>query len=420
MRIQPKMANSRSDLRSPVPGLDLPVLEDHRHTRDQFWRHSHASLFLACVLFLVPSRVFCDSDVATKAAETGRGLSYKNDRIPNVPWSIHVVKIDRSRSDLELITTHARGTALGLATLTEQINSVPAIVGKPIAAINGDFYRTEQEPYAGDPRGIQILQGELLSAPSGKTCFWIDPQGNPQMTNVLSQFKVTWPDGRQTTFGLNEERDYGPAVLYTPRLGSSTRTTGGRELILERDATSEWLPLRAGQIYSARVRDVRETGNTRLSRDIMVLSLSPDSLSRVPTVEPGAMLKISTATSPDLKGVRTAIGGGPVLVHDGKAQPGRVNKSLERHPRSAIGWNEKSIFLVEVDGRQGGLSIGMTLPELAAYLVKQGCDEAMNLDGGGSAEVWVNGQIANSPCFGRERSTANALVVVQKDKNAGR
>jgi hypothetical protein len=383
-------------------------------------RHSHASLFLALVLFLVPSRVLCGSDIATKPAEVGRGLSYKNDRIPNVPWSIHVIKIDRSRSDFELITTHARGTALGLATLTEQINSVPSAVGKPIAAINGDFYRTEQEPYAGDPRGLQILLGELLSAPSGKTCFWIDLQGNPQMTNVIPQFKVIWPDGRKTTFGLNEERDSGPAVLYTPRLGSSTRTSGGRELILERDAASEWLPLRAGETYSARVREVRETGNSRLSRDIMVLSLSPDFLSRVPTVEPGAVLKISTVTSPDLKGVRTAIGGGPVLVHDGKAQPGRVNKSLERHPRSAIGWNEKFIFLVEVDGRQGGLSIGMTLPELAAYLVKEGCEEAMNLDGGGSAEVWVNGQIASSPCFGHERSTANALVLVQKEKNPGR
>ena len=37
---------------------------------------------------------------------------------------------------------------------------------------------------------------------------------------------------------------------------------------------------------------------------------------------------------------------------------------MERHPRSAVGWNADSYFLVEVDGRQRGLSVGMTLEEL--------------------------------------------------------
>ena len=56
----------------------------------------------------------------------------------------------------------------------------------------------------------------------------------------------------------------------------------------------------------------------------------------------------------------------------------------------------------------------MTLPELSSYLVKHGCLEAMNLDGGGSSEMWVEGRIVSSPCFGYERHTANALVLVHK------
>ncbi|MEW6161163.1 MAG: phosphodiester glycosidase family protein, partial [Verrucomicrobiota bacterium] len=43
-----------------------------------------------------------------------------------------------------------------------------------------------------------------------------------------------------------------------------------------------------------------------------------------------------------------------------------------------------------------------------------GCDEAMNLDGGGSAVCWVYGQVMNSPSEGRERGMANGLVVVQR------
>ncbi len=85
-----------------------------------------------------------------------------------------------------------------------------------------------------------------------------------------------------------------------------------------------------------------------------------------------------------------------------------------RHPRVAIGWNDQYIFLVEVDGRQRSLSVGMTFPELAAYMVKLGCQEAMNMDGGGSATLWVCGNVINSPSEGKERPCSNALVVVHR------
>ena len=72
------------------------------------------------------------------------------------------------------------------------------------------------------------------------------------------------------------------------------------------------------------------------------------------------------------------------------------------------------MFHVEVDGRQSGLSVGMTLPELAAYMQKLGCEQAMNLDGGGSATLWVCGNVMNSPSEGQERPGANTLVVFRR------
>ena len=58
----------------------------------------------------------------------------------------------------------------------------------------------------------------------------------------------------------------------------------------------------------------------------------------------------------------------------------------------------------------------VTLPELANYMVKLGCEEATNFDGGGSATMWVMGNVMNSPSEGHERPAANALVLVQKEK----
>jgi exopolysaccharide biosynthesis protein len=46
--------------------------------------------------------------------------------------------------------------------------------------------------------------------------------------------------------------------------------------------------------------------------------------------------------------------------------------------------------------------------------VELGCQEAMNLDGGGSATLWYNGRVQNRPCDGYERPIANALVILKK------
>ena len=362
---------------------------------------------------LLSAIALCQAATNRASARLAHGFSYRHDDIPQGPWSIHVVKVDRSSQNLELHTALGKSAGFGLAPLSEQVKALPAGLGRPVAAINGDYYRDEGL-YAGDPKGLQIMRGEMVSGPCGWSCFWIDPAGNPQMTNVVPRFEVVWPTGLKFPFGLNEERTRNTAVLYTTLVGASTHTSKGRDLILERHGTNSWLPLRAGQTYSARVKEARENGDAPLTPDTMVLSIGPELLSRVPQPQPGAVLQISTDTSPALNGVTTAIGGGPALVRDGKAIA--RNEVNVRNPRTAIGWNRDYLYLVEVDGRQRYLSVGMTTQELSDYMISLGCDSAMSLDGGGSATCWVYGQVMNRPSEGFERPMANSLVLVQKEK----
>ena len=344
------------------------------------------------------------------ATKGGSGFSYQHDEVPDVPWSIQVLKIERANTNLQLHSMLANGSTIGLNTLPHQINQLPAELGKPVAAINGDYYYAKA-PYKGDPKGLQISRGELISAPIDWTCVWFDTNGIPTMGIVTSQLSVTWPNGTETSVGLNELRTPTAAVLYTKAVGTSTFTTGGLELVLAADKDTKWLPLRAGQEYTAVVREVRESGNTPTSADTIVLSLGPKMMRGVPKVKPGAVLKISTETSPSLRGIPTAISGGPALIRDAEVL---VGWSAIRHPRTAIGWNNDYIFFVQVDGRQSGHSVGMTYSELATYMQKLGCQEALNLDGGGSATFWMLGQVMNSPSRGQDRDIANGLVLVQK------
>jgi hypothetical protein len=82
------------------------------------------------------------------------------------------------------------------------------------------------------------------------------------------------------------------------------------------------------------------------------------------------------------------------------------------HPRSAVGVTaDGDVILLVVDGRQPR-SRGVDLSELALILHSLGCVEALNLDGGGSSALVVNGERLNLPCGEpKEREVASALVV---------
>jgi hypothetical protein len=349
------------------------------------------------------------------------GIVYTNQLVPKVPWSVHIVIVDRDDPTLELHSTHAGGGAVGLTPLSVQAAQWDARLGTALAGVNGDFYQ-RSGPFAGDPRGLQIVNGEVLSAPNGSVAFWIDARGEPHISNVVSQLAILWPDGTRTPCGLNGERAADGIEVCTPALEASTQTRGGRELVLEPVVEGAGLPLRLGRFLDVRVREVRESGNTPIPTNALVLSLGPGRVRTLPSVTAGTVLRLALDSTPSLEGARTAIGGGPVLVRKGRRQrivppPGEsyeFTSMLERHPRTAVGWNANHYFLVQVDGRQKDLSVGMTLEELGAFLVKLGCLEAMNLDGGGSATLWHAGEVRNRPCDGYERPIANALLVVRK------
>jgi hypothetical protein len=349
------------------------------------------------------------SFAAEAPPHSGSGYTYRHETVSEVPWSIHILTIDRSNHDLQLQTVLANGKTIGLNSLHNQVRLMPAEFGKPIAAINGDFYNNLL-PYQGDPKGIQIMNGELVSAPNEWTCMWVSENGELSMGKLDSAFSVTWPNGATSKLGLNERCLPSAAVLYTSVVGPATRTRGGLELTLEELASTP-LPLHVGHDYTFRVAGVSSSGNSQISSNKLVLGIGQTLARTLPKFQPGATIKISTATTPSIAGAVTAISGGPSLVHEKKVV---YNHSELRHPRTAVGWNATNLFFVEVDGRQPDLSVGMTYNEIANYMLKLGCDEAMNLDGGGSATLWILGQVMNSPSQGHERSVANALVLVQK------
>lgn len=111
---------------------------------------------------------------------------------------------------------------------------------------------------------------------------------------------------------------------------------------------------------------------------------------------------------------------GPLLIHEGKpTSPQRIPFNLNRHPRTAIGINDKGHFLlVTVDGRHAEAA-GMNMWELQALMQSLGCTDALNLDGGGSTTMYIRGKgVVNYPSDNRsfdhegERRVSNAILVM--------
>ncbi len=384
--------------------------------------------------------------------ESGPGLAMCRVTNPG-PALYTAVRIERSyfEKELSLTSTLGSNTVVGLQTLSNQLNALPKDLGTPVAAMNADFFMMDGAA-KGDPRGLHILRGELVSVATGPAAFWQDLRGKFHGEHVSSRLAISWPGSETYLAGLNEQLGTNQIVLFTPRMGTlynyrpstnrnsggranSTssndfpkpgpiRPPGGREWMLEHSGSGPWLPLRIGQTYRARTI-ASLNGFTNVPTGMMLLSLGSNLVASLPALTNGMPVTITVATEPDLTGVQTGLGTGPMLVHEGRVREVTARMSEQLHPRSALGWNDKYLFLAVADGRQPRLSVGIRLSQMAAFMAELGCKEVINMDGGLSTTLMLNGAVINHPSdgvrtqqgvtnAGRERPIANAIVILRK------
>jgi exopolysaccharide biosynthesis protein len=101
-----------------------------------------------------------------------------------------------------------------------------------------------------------------------------------------------------------------------------------------------------------------------------------------------------------------------MLLAEGKVLTNPADSN--RAPRTAVGLAGSRVWFVVVDGRQPDVAIGKSHHELALFMQRLGCTDALNLDGGGSSTLWYEGRVMNRPSDGAPRPVGNALVLVRR------
>jgi hypothetical protein len=97
--------------------------------------------------------------------------------------------------------------------------------------------------------------------------------------------------------------------------------------------------------------------------------------------------------------MKTAVGGGPVLIQNGEIKITNneelkfAGKAIDdKHPRTCMGYTKDGrLIIMVIQGRFPGIAEGATLTQEANLLKDLGCLEALNLDGGGSSCMLING-----------------------------
>ena len=344
---------------------------------------------------------------------------------------LYVAEMSRHEPTLHFEVDLANSQVLGKETVRSMANRRAQRGDRRVlVAVNGGFgVLGDMRGYGGVLENLHIQNGELITQPTDtEACFGVTESGEFLSSSV--QMNASLQIGTHTLqLGcINQRRLDGCQVtLYTPRLGESTRTNRrrGREVIL----SGLPLPLTPNYEHSYRVESVSRDGNSLIPTDGAVLwinaRLRDESISQFNTGANGTLTL--SLSPPEWNQVRHAIGGrlrllknreiNETLVEMHNAEkrhtPGKRTPvlNLSHEPRTALGYNADTLFLVVADGRQPKYSTGLTLYELASILIELGATEAINLDGGSSSTFVVKDAVINKPSGQQERDVLNAVFI---------
>jgi exopolysaccharide biosynthesis protein len=365
----------------------------------RFFPHIFCVLFLAAFVSAQDFRAIRDG---VEYAEMTR-------RIDNQPVKINLLRLDLTKVRLDVV--HAMDAAIGLETTSSMATRHGAI-----AAINAGFFRLDRSIFAGDAAGVLMIDKTLYSESfNGRVALLI--ANNAEQTRVFIE-RVNISDfvsikGKDFDVGTNRERKSDDLVIFTSVFHPTTLTdNNGVEFIIKNN--------KIAQILNGK-------GSNKIPPGGYVLSASGKMREQlIGLVKVGTKIKLyGKHSSPTNFMPGSAYGqaeditnGVPQLIKNGRIEiTWEQEKSSKafvetRHPRTAVAKLKDGKFLmITVDGRQEE-SAGINLQNLAEILLEFGATDAMNLDGGGSTTMFLNGKVINKPSDKEgERKVSDAILV---------
>lgn len=343
------------------------------------------------------------------------GLRYTKSTTP-FKQDVHVLEVDPTQ--LTITAAHAKETALGRETVATIAKGHQAI-----AAINGGFFKIG-ESSDGLPAGILKIQGQWYGVAyrSRGAIGWSTQNHIALIDRIQTKTNVYLNHQKFPVHMVNQPSLLKKNILYTDAYGTTIDSTpGGYDIV----------------IHNNRIVEINRSGKTTIPKDGYVYSVGskatmpnhPIAINDPATVHIEVNPQLLKEHNISWQKVDNIIGGTPLLLYHGKIVHDHTMERLHspfvmtRHARTAVGIlnNGHWVFVVVEQNPFSG-SLGMSIPELAIFMEKIGCEYALNLDGGGSSTLYINNNVVNHPIgdvdedYGLEtlRPVSDAILILPK------
>lgn len=359
------------------------------------------------------------------AAAVPDGIDIRRERVTfgDDTSMVTVVTMPRPGGDRVLMPALPGGiVSAGTAT----VSAVSKRLGRDgtAVAINADLF----EYATGQPSGLLLIDGEVYNQPQGsRPALQIDARGTLHTSRPRARGTLRLPDRRIVPFQVNVRSAAGGAVFYDRGWGRRAPAGASASII--------------GRVVSAQLDDRGDTwraaGDMRVvqagKRSLPIPSdSSPDELFQASgaaghalgRLRPGQPVGLTYRLGPLAPNIVSAIGGGPVLIRDGRIVFSVAAASREFTSGQLVPPDARTAVAQLRDGRilfyaadLGGGSTGLTIAEVAKDLKRRGAVTAMSFDSGGSTSVAIDGRLLNQPSDGVERAVGNQLVYFVGDRS---
>lgn len=393
--------------------------------------------FLLLFVLVVCSSVFAEW------INIAPGIDYQEFHLPD-PNNVFVARMDRATTSCIIDSCIAQGRLSGgrepVSGMANRYEDTFGYWGEEwgkyrydvVVAINGSGFDFS----TGIPSGGQIISGwyaKRFDEFDGSGPVWqMDRDiwlGSCVRHRAVKNI-VTYPatGNTQEITGINRARDQSnDLIIYTPHYDTHTPPANdGVEVLVEMSRPTMILPY--PNYASGIVKEIRiNQGSTPIPFDHIVLSAEGPNADQtlLANVSIGSEVRISQeithysddcSTPNPLDWTKTYASVRYMtfkFLKDGVVDgyPGN-SQANTRNPRTAVAYNDDYVFFIVVDGRSTQ-SVGMTMEELGNFCVNYlGATWGINMDGGGSSTIWVNGEVKNNPSDGSERWVANGLMMI--------
>ncbi|MBV8198772.1 MAG: phosphodiester glycosidase family protein [Candidatus Eremiobacteraeota bacterium] len=336
------------------------------------------------------------------------GIDYGDYRLRTVAGllSVHIIAVQTRRSDVKLGTILADDS---LISKGETIGSM-ARRARAVGGLNGDFFDIGN---TNRPIGIVVRDGALLQLPYKRYALAITRDGAPHFAEFSISGEIQIDERTMPLEGIDEMPPNGGLSLLTPLYG---------RVPPEENVTLVTVQPLGGVPPLGRYRVTGVADNTTPQPPGYYVAIGPSDYSYVNVPAIDAVVTVTGDLQPfGLDSLAAAIGGGALILHDGtwyddRDAPYRAENE-KRMPCSGAAIGNGMLYLIEVDGRQPDVSVGVTRREFSALMRSLGADEGLLFDGGGSSTIVARrlgedeAGVLNSPSDGRERPVADGIFV---------